>query len=137
MWDHPLMNILSGNELARGPCLRSEACPQHELVFAEPGTDGRWCRRSSEAVGMFRPADTGDSVQHPILTALDGGAEDQKVTGEMVLAGIGEILSRLLPDVPVDDPYRAALVSLAAASGCRPRAQRPRLAGQRAPRGSR
>lgn len=64
-------------------------------------------------------------MQHPILTALDGGAN--RVDGQLVLEGIGVILGHLLPDVPADDPYRAALVALACAAGCQPTTQRPRL----------
>lgn len=64
-------------------------------------------------------------MQHPLLTALDG--EAKKVTGDALLGDIAEILNQRLPDVPADDPFRPALVALACAAGCQPRAQRPRL----------
>lgn len=72
---------------------------------------------------VVAPEDT--SMQHPILTALEGGA--QKVSGDVVMDGISEILSRLLPDVPQDDPYRPALVALGLAAGCRQTEPRSRL----------
>lgn len=79
-------------------------------------------RASDPSHTLFGPRTT---MQHPILTALDGGAK--QVPGEVVLDGIGEILSRLLPDVPQDDPYRPALVALACAAGCQRTEPRARL----------
>lgn len=46
----------------------------------------------------------------PIMRVLDGGGE--AVSGEDVVAEVGEIIDRLLPSVPLDDPYRPALLSL-------------------------
>jgi hypothetical protein len=82
--------------------------------------------------GLASPGDRaaegpGGPMQHqpPILTALDG--EGRQITGEDLLAGIGELLNQRLPDVAPEDPYRPALVALASAAGCRPTAQRQRL----------
>lgn len=102
---------------------------------SRPGQRVRSSVLGSMAAGPLGHRDGGGSaaavaggnkpVQHPILTALEG--QSVQVSGEEVLDGIGQILSRLLPDVPRDDPYRACLEALAAASRCQPQAQRPRL----------
>lgn len=65
------------------------------------------------------------SVQHPILAALEGGA--QQVSGQVVMDGVGEIINRLLPDVPHDDPYRGALLALACAARCQQLPRQARL----------
>jgi hypothetical protein len=69
----------------------------------------------------------GPTMQHqpPLLTAHEG--EGRQITGEDLLAGIGELLSQRLPDVALEDPYRPALVALASAAGCRLTTQRQRL----------
>lgn len=86
---------------------------------------GRGCHPVRPGGDRATEAPEVNSMQHPILTALDGGA--QTVAGEVVLAGIGTILNRLLPDVPQTDPLRPALVALAFAADCQPTESRAHL----------
>jgi hypothetical protein len=46
------------------------------------------------------------------------------VTGEDVYAEIAAVLTRTLPHVPADDPYRGSLEALARVARCRPEASR-------------
>jgi hypothetical protein len=55
------------------------------------------------------------SMQHPLMTVHVGG--NDRVDGERVLDGIGEVLIALMPAVPLDDPFRPALEALACAAG--------------------
>jgi hypothetical protein len=56
-----------------------------------------------------------EATQHPILTALEGGASNGSITGEQVLNEILDLLTDRLPRLALHDP------ALGAALG-RPRA---------------
>jgi hypothetical protein len=95
---------------------------------AGPVDEGSRRRRSRTRGDIGAAGPQEDRAMHhqpPILTPLNG--EGHRVTGDELLAAVGELLSQRLPDVPPGDPYRPALVALASAAGCRPRAQRQRL----------
>lgn len=69
------------------------------------------------------------SMQQPMLTALPGGG--RLLSGEEILFAIADDLSRLLPDVPIGDPYRPVLQSLAHTWRPRSEVRSVRLVGLR------
>jgi hypothetical protein len=75
--------------------------------------------------------DGSDTAQRK-LRALDAPTADaitvtRTVTGNAVLARIGDVLAELLPYVPRDDAFRFDLEALAAVAGCSSRALRAPL----------
>lgn len=77
--------------------------------------------RLDDGSGIDGPGDTaaevsgGPSMQHPILTKLDGGGEH--VDGDSIMNELGGLLATRLPLLSADDPYAPALRSLAASLG--------------------
>jgi hypothetical protein len=66
-----------------------------------------------------------EATQHPILTALEGGASNGSITGEQVLNEILDLLTDRLPRLALHDPARPHLAAFAPALGAalgRPRA---------------
>lgn len=70
------------------------------------------------AAGMEAP-----SMQHPILTPLDGDGIQRD--GQEVLVEVFDVIRRSLPDVPPTDPYRPVLSWFLTQLG--PRLGRPEL----------
>lgn len=88
--------------------------------------DSRRPRGSGHGPGDRAAAGPGvGSLQHPILTALDGGAKPAAITGEQVLNEILDLITDRLPHLALDDPARPRLAAFAPALGAalgRPRA---------------
>lgn len=89
--------------------------------FFRPVAAGRRPRGRLEDHGQSE----GQTVQHPILKGIEGGSE--QYSGEDVMNALAEVLDRMLPAVPMDDPQRPTLAVLSAGVGSRPRAGRARL----------
>lgn len=66
--------------------------------------------------------------QSPILGVVkgDGGT----ISGEHALEKVRDLLTELLPRIPMDDPFRTSLAAFASAAGCPQRAQSPLRATQ-------
>ena len=66
----------------------------------------------SSPMGGGQKADREEAphMQHPILTALDGGGETYG--GEQLVNDVFDFIRRSLPRLAADDPYRAPLLAM-------------------------
>lgn len=85
--------------------------------------DSEHCSGDGEAAAP----EVATSMQQGPLLRLHDGAKDDPIEGAQIMDALGDFLSRYLPRVDESDPYRAALVALASASGCPRRALQVQL----------
>lgn len=91
--------LLFGHEAIR-PAVALGSLASSLMAAGDTSSGGRPGENAAE--GMEAP-----SMQHPILTALDGDGVQRD--GHEVLVEVFDVIRRSLPDVPPADPYRPVL----------------------------